>query len=85
MKVRNVLMLAGAVFAMSSAVVALAQSSAPQNNDGKTADAQNDTRSEAEKRAARRAATEARAKQAAAQGQNPAPREEEEEEGKRKP
>ncbi|TMN25552.1 hypothetical protein [Pseudoxanthomonas sp. X-1] len=82
MKTRTVLLLAGAVAALFTAALALAQSAAPQV-EGKPASAakSEDTRSEAEKRAARRAANEARMK---GQDQHaPAPSEEEEEEARK--
>jgi hypothetical protein len=90
MKSRTVLLLAGAVAALSTAAVALANASAAQAQ-GKaetTGPARTeDSRSEAEKRAARRAANEKRLKGHDPASTRPAPREEEEEEQKqaRKP
>ncbi len=90
MKSRTVLLLAGAVAALSTAALALANAGAPQaeRKDASSGPARTeDTRSEAEKRAARRAANEKRLKGLDPAASQPAPIEEEEEEQKqaRKP
>lgn len=90
MKSRTVLLLAGAVAALSTAAVALANAGASQaeRKDASSGPVKTeDTRSEAEKRAARRAANEKRLKDQDPAASQPAPIEEEEEEQKqaRKP
>jgi len=91
MKSRTVLLLAGAVAALlSTAALALTNAGAPQaeRKDASSGPARTeDTRSEAEKRAARRAANEKRLRGLDPAASQPAPIEEEEEEQKqaRKP